>query len=152
MPQKLLLAAIVSAAFSTSALAQTKSTHKVEIAWNRFYDYPEIVEICRKLQAGYPDLVKLEFIGKSIEGRELPLLTVMNPKTGPAERKAAMWIDGVGWAPGVENPNSSRVVGKVGYGAVGGGTVTALHLLALEVPYRHLPTLDAGVATDAPRE
>ena len=32
-----------------------------------------------------------------------------------------MWIDGVGWAPGVENPNSSRVVGKVGYTMVPAG-------------------------------
>jgi multiple sugar transport system substrate-binding protein len=30
-------------------------------------------------------------------------------------------IDGVGWAPGVENPNSSRVVGKVGYAMVPAG-------------------------------
>jgi hypothetical protein len=76
------------------AAAQTKPTHKVDVAWNRFYDYPELVELCRKLQAGWPDLVKLEFIGKSIEGRDLPLLTVTNPKTGPEARKCAMWIDG----------------------------------------------------------
>ena len=29
--------------------------------------------------------------------------------------KAAMWLDGVGWAPPVEDPKQSRVVGKVGY-------------------------------------
>src|SRR3954470_17063353 len=29
--------------------------------------------------------------------------------------RAAMWIDGVGWAPPLEDPNASRVVGKVGY-------------------------------------
>jgi multiple sugar transport system substrate-binding protein len=29
--------------------------------------------------------------------------------------RAAMWIDGVGWAPPVEDPNASRVVGKIGY-------------------------------------
>jgi multiple sugar transport system substrate-binding protein len=38
-----------------------------------------------------------------------------------AQGRAAMWIDGVGWAPGVENPNSSRVVGKVGYTMVPAG-------------------------------
>jgi multiple sugar transport system substrate-binding protein len=32
--------------------------------------------------------------------------------------RAAMWIDGVGWAPPVEDPNASRVVGKVGYALV----------------------------------
>ncbi len=81
-------------ATATPASAQTRATHKVEIAWNRYYDYPEVVELCRNLQAGWPELVKLEFIGKSIEGRDLPLLTIHNPKTGPAARKCAMWIDG----------------------------------------------------------
>ncbi len=38
-----------------------------------------------------------------------------------AQGRAAMWIDGVGWAPGVENPNSSRVAGKVGYTMVPAG-------------------------------
>jgi multiple sugar transport system substrate-binding protein len=38
-----------------------------------------------------------------------------------AQGRAAMWVDGVGWAPGVENPNSSRVAGKVGYAMVPAG-------------------------------
>lgn len=32
--------------------------------------------------------------------------------------KVGMWLDGVGFAPPVEDPNKSRVVGKVGYGVV----------------------------------
>jgi multiple sugar transport system substrate-binding protein len=32
--------------------------------------------------------------------------------------RAAMWLDGVGWAPPLEDPNASRIVGKVGYGVV----------------------------------
>jgi multiple sugar transport system substrate-binding protein len=35
--------------------------------------------------------------------------------------RAAMWIDGVGWAPPLEDPNASRVVGKVGYTIVPAG-------------------------------
>ena len=35
--------------------------------------------------------------------------------------RAAMWIDGVGWAPPVEDPNASRIVGKVGYTMVPAG-------------------------------
>jgi multiple sugar transport system substrate-binding protein len=35
--------------------------------------------------------------------------------------RAAMWIDGVGWAPPLEDPNASRVVGKVGYTLVPAG-------------------------------
>ena len=32
-----------------------------------------------------------------------------------------MWIDGVGWAPPIEDPNASRVVGKIGYTLVPAG-------------------------------
>jgi multiple sugar transport system substrate-binding protein len=32
--------------------------------------------------------------------------------------KAAMWLDGVGFAPPLEDPDKSRVVGKVGYGVM----------------------------------
>ena len=35
--------------------------------------------------------------------------------------RAAMWIDGVGWAPAVEDPAASRIVGKVGYTMVPAG-------------------------------
>ena len=38
-----------------------------------------------------------------------------------AQGRAAMWIDGVGWAPGVEDPNASRIAGKVGYAMVQAG-------------------------------
>jgi multiple sugar transport system substrate-binding protein len=38
-----------------------------------------------------------------------------------SQGRAAMWVDGVGWAPGAENPNSSRVAGKVGYAMVPAG-------------------------------
>ncbi len=32
--------------------------------------------------------------------------------------KVAFWLDGVGWAPPMEDPTRSRVVGKVGYGVI----------------------------------
>jgi multiple sugar transport system substrate-binding protein len=35
--------------------------------------------------------------------------------------RAAMWIDGVGWAPPIEDPKASRVVGKIGYALVPAG-------------------------------
>ena len=36
--------------------------------------------------------------------------------------RSAMWIDGVGWAPPLEDPAASRIVGKVGYTVVPAGT------------------------------
>src|SRR6201995_3260189 len=35
--------------------------------------------------------------------------------------RAAMWIDASGWAPPIEDPNASRVVGKIGYSVVPAG-------------------------------
>lgn len=38
--------------------------------------------------------------------------------------KIGMWFDGVGFAPPIENPEKSRVVGKVGYGVMPKGPAT----------------------------
>ena len=35
-----------------------------------------------------------------------------------AQGRAAMWIDGIGFAPPLEDPTKSKIVGKVGYGVV----------------------------------
>lgn len=67
---------------------------KVAVAWDRFYDHAGIGEIGRRLAAAHPDRVKLGSIGKSTQGREMWLLTVTNFKTGNADKKPAMWIDG----------------------------------------------------------
>jgi len=67
---------------------------KVAVAWDRFYDHAGIVEIARRLGAAHPDRIKVGSIGKSTLGRDMVLLTVTNFKTGDADRKPAMWIDG----------------------------------------------------------
>jgi len=67
---------------------------KVEIAWNRYYDWKEIGDICRRLTEAYPDLILYSSIGKSVQGRAIQLLTVSNYKNGDVDRKPAMYIDG----------------------------------------------------------
>jgi len=67
---------------------------KVEVAWNRYYDWKEIGDICRRLQKMYPNLVKYGSIGKSVEGKEIHLLTVTNFEKGDADRKPGIYIDG----------------------------------------------------------
>jgi zinc carboxypeptidase len=62
--------------------------------FDRLYSYEEIVELLRAYHAAYPRWTRLESIGKSVEGRDLWLLTVMNPATGPEMSKPAMYIDG----------------------------------------------------------
>lgn len=67
---------------------------KVQVAWNRFYDWEGITEIMQKLVKAYPELATLESIGKSYERRDLWCLTLTNQKTGKHSDKPAFYIDG----------------------------------------------------------
>lgn len=66
---------------------------KVEIHWNRLYDYDEIHEHLDAIAAAWPDFVTMEVIGHSIQGREMRVYTINNPATGPDTSKPAMWVD-----------------------------------------------------------
>jgi murein tripeptide amidase MpaA len=61
---------------------------------SRFYKYEELTAALRAFAAAYPQLVAIESIGKSFEGRDIPLVTVTNVATGPAAEKPAYWVDG----------------------------------------------------------
>jgi hypothetical protein len=63
------------------------------IAFNRFYDYDQTVRLLRELVAAYPRFLRLASIGKSVEGRDMWMVTVANPDTGPEDGKSAMYID-----------------------------------------------------------
>ena len=55
---------------TTALLAQPHHASRVPLAFDRFYDYEEIVEALRALTAAYPELLTLESIGKSTEERD----------------------------------------------------------------------------------
>ena len=90
--------------FSFSLIAQDASqvfraagspeNPKVQISWNRYYNHAGITEICKKLAAAHPDLVKVSSIGKSYQGREMWVLTVTDFKKGKPEDKPAFYMDG----------------------------------------------------------
>ena len=67
---------------------------KVDLAFNRLYDYPELEAALRKLVAGHPEILGLSSLGKSVEGREMWCVTINNPKTGKDVDKPAMYVDG----------------------------------------------------------
>ena len=52
-------------------------------AFNRLNTYEQIVDALKGYASAYPKWTRLESIGKSIQGRDLWLLTINNPKTGP---------------------------------------------------------------------
>lgn len=67
---------------------------KVEVSWNRYYTYDGVVDIMQKIAKAHPNLARLQSIGKSVEGRDIWLLTVSDFKIGNPDKKPAMYIDG----------------------------------------------------------
>ena len=62
--------------------------------FDRFYRYHELTAILKAFAADYPNLVSLESIGTSHEGRDIWLVTATNAATGPAADKPAFWVEG----------------------------------------------------------
>jgi hypothetical protein len=67
---------------------------KVAVSWNKYYDHGGITDICKKIAAAYPNLARLESIGKSFKGRDIWALTITDFKNGEADKKPGMYIDG----------------------------------------------------------
>jgi hypothetical protein len=66
---------------------------KVKLDFNRWHDVPELYSDLRRLETAFPKFLKLRSIGKSAEGRDLMLMTINNPATGPEASKAGMFIE-----------------------------------------------------------
>ena len=61
---------------------------------SRFYRHDELLALLRGLAAEHPRFVALQTIGRSFEGRDIPLVTITDGETGPAADKPAFWVDG----------------------------------------------------------
>jgi hypothetical protein len=92
----LLFTSILKAQDSKNFLAAvgTPPNPKVQVSWNRYNDYTAITAICKKLAAAHPNLVKIESMGKSFQGKDLWVMTITDTKVGNADKKPAMYIDG----------------------------------------------------------
>jgi murein tripeptide amidase MpaA len=64
------------------------------IKFNRFYRYNELTRLLKAYAREYPELIRLESIGKSHEGRNVWLITATDFKSGPDTEKPALWVDG----------------------------------------------------------
>lgn len=80
-----------------SGLRALGSPHnpKVVVAWNRYYDYAGITDICQRIAKAYPNLARVSSIGKSTQGREMWMLTITDfGQGGNPDRKPGFYIDG----------------------------------------------------------
>jgi len=69
-------------------------TSKLDIAFDRYYTYDEMTERLRALVAAFPQIAKLTSLTKSMQGRDVWLVEINNPQTGPALEKPGYYIDG----------------------------------------------------------
>jgi hypothetical protein len=72
----------------------TPHNPKVKATWNHYNDYAMITDLCKQLANTHPNLVKLGSIGKSVQGKEIWVMTITDSKTGNADDKPAFYIDG----------------------------------------------------------
>jgi murein tripeptide amidase MpaA len=65
-----------------------------DVEFGTYYNHAELTRILQGFAQEYPQLVRLESIGTSYEGRDIWLVTVTNAELGHAEHKPALWVDG----------------------------------------------------------
>jgi hypothetical protein len=92
-----LVTALLLASASMGAQQQPASASdpqfKVRLDFNRWHDGAELKSDFEKLQKAWPTLLKLSSLGKSHAGRDIILITVNNPETGPEMSKPAMYVE-----------------------------------------------------------
>lgn len=62
--------------------------------FDRYYRYDDLTVLLKAYAEEYPELVTVESIGQSYEGRDIWVATITNSATGPADEKPAVWVDG----------------------------------------------------------
>jgi hypothetical protein len=66
---------------------------KVRIDFNRWHDYAELKEDLLRLEKAWPKFLTYSSIGTSYGKRDIMLMTINNPDTGPETSKPAMFIE-----------------------------------------------------------
>ena len=65
----------------------------LEVRFDCYYSYDEMTERLKALVAAYPQLATLRSLAKTFAGRDVWVVEITNPKTGPAEEKPGYYID-----------------------------------------------------------
>lgn len=64
------------------------------IRFDTYYRYDDLVRFLTEWAGAHPELVRLEPIGRSHEGRDIHVVRVTNYRTGKDADKPALWVDG----------------------------------------------------------
>src|SRR5215218_1155957 len=64
-----------------------------EFDFSHYYKYDELVAFLNSMADAYPNLISLEGIGESYEGRDIWVAMITNKETGPVLEKPGYWID-----------------------------------------------------------
>ncbi len=67
---------------------------RVSVHWNRYYDYAQTTDTLKRLAAAFPNLARLQSLGKSYGDREMWVITITNFQHGEELKKPGFWIDG----------------------------------------------------------
>jgi hypothetical protein len=92
----LTLAIMISLVLPGAAKSKKIAEHEVNIPlrFDYYYTYDMVVDALKKLNKAYPELTRLDLVGKSEEGRAIYCMTVNNPKTGKELDKPGIYVDG----------------------------------------------------------
>lgn len=66
---------------------------KVEIPFDTYHDHAAMTAHLETLVAAYPKLARMTSVAKSFQGRDVWLIEITNPDTGPALEKPGYYID-----------------------------------------------------------
>lgn len=133
-------ASLLLGAVPAVATAQQQVPSRVDVSWNRFYDFDETERIVQDLVTAYPDLLTLTSLGKSEYGRDMWLVTLNNPATGPDTAKPAMYIDGN--VHGNEIQATETVLYSIWYLTKSHGEVEALTELIDRTAFYFVPSVN----------
>ncbi len=96
--KKFIVLFLITITFFSLTYAYSQSQEKpkisVPLSFDYYYSYDMVNEALKVLNHTFPNLTKLDVVGKSDEGRTIYALTVNNPKTGPELDKPAIYVDG----------------------------------------------------------
>jgi murein tripeptide amidase MpaA len=65
----------------------------MDFKFDAYLNYAQLTARLAELAAAHPNLMTVSVLGKSYEGRDIPLVVLSNTATRPEEEKPAFWID-----------------------------------------------------------